>query len=404
MNNDSLEEREQLVVSLRQRILETIKPEMTQQAYEVVNGSDAYRRPQKDVIRSLYSEQKLQALARLGKSLKPAKVQNLIRFFATGAEIDPVNIEPELVEVEAGTTNADLFRLATAQWSVPPTAGYGRRMRWLVFDRYNDKLIGLFALCDPVIGLSTRDQWIGWDTAQKGRRLSAVMSAYAVGSVPPYSHILGGKLVTALLSSHQVSEAFKSKYLGRNSEYAQLTGKPPKFSDGILALIMITSAFGRSSLYNRVQLPGLVSLEKIGATKGWGHFQIEGDVFRDMRRLLKIENHPYAKGYEYGNGANWRMRLIRQALSSLEVDQDLLRHRIYREVYGMPMGTNWRNFLLGKADQLEVTLPEANVISKAAKERWILPRAVRRPDYQDWNDADIAKLFAPLLTQGRLSH
>ncbi len=34
-------------------------------------------------------------------------------------------------------------------------------MRYLVYDRNNDKLIGIFALTDPVFNLRVRDAWIG---------------------------------------------------------------------------------------------------------------------------------------------------------------------------------------------------------------------------------------------------
>ena len=51
----------------------------------------------------------------------------------------------------------DLFRAATLLWSVPVSRGYGRRMRYLVMDESNNKLIGLFALGDPVFNLKSRD-------------------------------------------------------------------------------------------------------------------------------------------------------------------------------------------------------------------------------------------------------
>ncbi len=71
-------------------------------------------------------------------------------------------------------------RYASLTWSVPVSNGYGRRMRFLVFDASNDKLMGLLALGDPVYNLRVRDQWIGWSVEQKNARLWHVMDAYVL--------------------------------------------------------------------------------------------------------------------------------------------------------------------------------------------------------------------------------
>ena len=62
-------------------------------------------------------------------------LRQLISDFASGVEIIPERIDPEIVQVDSGTRDADLFRLVTALWSVPVSRGFGRRMRFLVRDR-----------------------------------------------------------------------------------------------------------------------------------------------------------------------------------------------------------------------------------------------------------------------------
>jgi hypothetical protein len=44
---------------------------------------------------------------------------------------------------------SDLFRLASLTWAVPVSNGFGRTLRYLVWDEHNDKLIGLIAIGDP---------------------------------------------------------------------------------------------------------------------------------------------------------------------------------------------------------------------------------------------------------------
>jgi len=76
-------------------------------------------------------------------------------------------------------------------------------------DKSNDKLMGIFGLTDPVIGLKDRDEWIGWTKEQKENRLWHVLDAYILGAVPPYSELLGAKLVASLTTSNEVRDAFR---------------------------------------------------------------------------------------------------------------------------------------------------------------------------------------------------
>jgi hypothetical protein len=66
----------------------------------------------------------------------------LLDDFASGVDVVPEMIEPTIEPVVAGTRGADLFRLATLLWSVPVSRGYGRRMRFLVRDRFDGAMHG----------------------------------------------------------------------------------------------------------------------------------------------------------------------------------------------------------------------------------------------------------------------
>lgn len=349
----------------------------------------------KTVIRANHASQKRQLLLR-EKSALGRKYPILLQQFAAGSEIVPERICPVIRPVESDSDSGLLFRLATLLWSVPVSRGFGRRMRFLVLDEQNGKLIGIFALGDPVFNLRDRDKWIGWTVRDRELRLTNVMDAYVVGAVPPYNQLLGGKLVASLIGSAEVSEHFHGKYDGRAGIISgQL--KPAN-----LALVTVTSALGRSSLYNRLRLPGLVELCFVGRTQGWGHFQVPDDTFRKMRLLLRIDGHPYAEGHQYGDGPNWRMRVIREALGRIGMNPDLLRHGIAREIYAMPLSATFREYLQGKTQVFESQLPRADEIAAACRTRWIVPRSIRRPEYRDWSREQTAALFdglgAPAIT------
>lgn len=349
-------------------------------------------KPSKDLIRSLHSNQRQDYLERGISGLSRTRVNRLLPKFAQGKDVVPERIKPELVPVQSGADSEFLFRMATMLWSVPVSPGYGRRMRFLVMDQSNGKLIGIFALMDPVFNLTVRDTWIGWTTEQRGRRLTSVMDAYVLGAVPPYNMVLGGKLVGSLIGSAEVADAFREKYADAKGIISGVRKHPS------LALVTVTSALGRSSIYNRLRLPGLVEMFKVGESAGWGHFHVPKHTFVRMRRLLEMHGHRYARGYKFGSGPNWRIRSIREALKIIGMNEDLLRHGITREVYAMPLGQNWKAYLTGQTDECILLRPNASVIAGAALERWVIPRAKRQPDYESWTTSDVLAQLSPVLS------
>jgi len=331
----------------------------------------------KDLVRARHAAQRAefraseqQFLARRGRAL--------LSHFAEGQEVVPEAVDPVLSLVLSDTEDADLFRLATLLWSVPVSRGYGRRLRFLVRDRANGKLLGLFALTDPVFNLQARDAWIGWDVDDRRQRLVNVMDAHIVGAVPPYSSLLGGKVTAALMTSQEVCDAFAAKYSHRSGI---ISGQ---YKHAQLVLLTVTSALGRSSLYNRLKLPGTMEFQRIGQTMGWGHFHIPQPLFLLMRELLRREGHTYASGHDFGQGPNWRLRTAREAVKRVGLDPHLLRHGISREVYGSPLISNWRECLLGTDKVHTVVRPSASIIGMQAVNRWLIPRARTRHEYQQW--------------------
>src|SRR5258708_39377100 len=114
----------------------------------------------------------------------------LIKHFASGEDIDPTSITPVLQRISGGTWEGDLFRLASLTWSVPVSNGFGRRMRYLVWDQYHGRVAGIMALGDPVFNLSVRDNLIGWNSSDREKRLVNILDAYLLGAIPPYNMLL----------------------------------------------------------------------------------------------------------------------------------------------------------------------------------------------------------------------
>ena len=130
----------------------------------------------KDTIRTLHQDQR-NAILKTQRDFVLDMLPRLTRYFANGNEIDPTKIAPKIELIKADTWQAELFRLASLCWSVPVSAGFGRRLRYLVWDNHNDKLIGLMALGDPVFNLKVRDELVGWNVTDRSKRLVNILVA-----------------------------------------------------------------------------------------------------------------------------------------------------------------------------------------------------------------------------------
>lgn len=352
-----------------------------------LNGSRSHGTLSKEAIRDIHRIHREGARRRIHQALGN-KVSHFLEEIANGDEVDPEKIRPELVEARSDARTGDLFRFASLLWSIPVSQGYGRRLRYLVRDRTNGKLIGIFALGDPVFNLRVRDEWIGWNQAERRERLVNLMDAYVVGAVPPYSDLLGGKLVTSLIASNEVGRKFQERYGGREG---LISGKQKQAR---LALVTVTSALGRSSMYNRLRLiPNggtqtdrpVIDLRRLGVTTGYGHFQITDALFSQLRGVLQEDGHKYADGHQFGDGPNWRIRVARRGLQSLGLNpDDVLKHGIRREVYAMPIASNARAYLDGTDEEPVFDYKTVDEISELARERWLVPRGNRRPSYREF--------------------
>jgi len=332
----------------------------------------------KEHIRALHQLQRREVLDR-ERGFLEREWDSLSTSFANGSEVIPDRIRPRLEIVHADTRQARLFRLAGLLWSVPVSQGYGRRIRFLVWDDQNSKLIGLIALGDPVFNLKVRDTAIGWDAEDRRDRLVNVMDAYVLGAVPPYNRLLGGKLVAAMLRTRDVRDGFRHKYSGH---IGVISGQTKRAS---LVLVTTSSALGRSSVYNRVSLSGTRYLQSVGFTSGWGHFHVPGDLFNLIRKYLSAKDHAYTDNNRFGDGPNWKLRATRQALTMLGLDPNLLRHGIKREVFFCCLAKNARSVLRGSAIRPDYSgLLTAEQVGAAAVNRWMVPRAKSDDSYLQW--------------------
>ena len=382
----SLDARESSLKRKVRRHLRTLGFRKSDQGALEIAGRD------KDLIRATHSLQRRDRLA-ANASFLSQRAPTMFKYFASGREVDPESIAPVLERVIAGTWQTGLFRLASLTWSIPVSNGFGRRLRYLVWDGHNGKLIGLIAIGDPVFNLTVRDKLIGWDVPDRAARLVNVMDAYVLGALPPYNALLGGKMVACLVRSREMYDDFAKSYGGTTGI---ISGKKKKAH---LLAVTTSSSMGRSSVYNRLKLDGRAYFESIGYTDGWGHFHIPDTLFLELREYLRTIDHPYADQHQFGQGPNWRLRTTRAALAALGFRNDLLRHGIQREVFFCSLASNAEKLLrTGKGRPDLSSLRSARKVAEQAMERWMIPRSRRQPEFRAWTSDDLKHLLASRAT------
>jgi len=328
----------------------------------------------KEGIRSLHSHAIHENVKKNEKYLSRVE-KNVFEFFANGDDISPKKMDIRIEEVVAGKTSGDLFNYATCLWSVPVSKGFGRRTRFLVWDSHNEKLVGLFALGDPVFNLKCRDTHIGWNARDREERLYNTMDAFVLGAVPPYNILLGGKLIAMVATSNEVRDIIKRKYVDKTTIIDK------KNKDPTLAMITTSSALGKSSIYDRIKFENEMLYKSVGYSSGFGHFHISDGLFHKLTEVQEIENEGSTKKNRYGNGPNWKFRVIRKGLESIGLPSELIRHGIKREVYCVPLSKNYKEYLCGIDSEIDTIDMPLDKLFDEWKNRWLTKRSETRPDY-----------------------
>lgn len=283
---------------------------------------------------------------------------------AQGKDILKSEISPR-IEVCKTQKQHDLFRIFRYYWSSPYSEYVGRRIRLLIRDDGIDSspIIGIAALGSSIIHIPDRDKWIGWDKKTRTDNIIYTMDAYVLGALPPYNYLLGGKLVSYILASNEIREIYKEKYRNRMTI---IRGR--KASDWVC--IFTTSLYGNSSQYNRLKFKDRLLYIPIGYTSGYGTLHISNETFLAMQQLLMEKGIMVTN--RFGDGPNWRMRVIRLASDIIGFDSDiLLQHSFKRGIYAVPLAKNFRSFLFGKTDKpIYYNLPMQALV-KFWKERWL---------------------------------
>lgn len=223
---------------------------------------------------------------------------------------------------------------------------------------------------------------------------TAIADLSVCGSVPPYSPLIGGKLVAMLCASPTVVRAYEEKYASVSSEIASSMAGRPINRPAHLVYLGTTSLYGSgSSQYNRLRIPaGVVDessaeieFKMLGRSRSYGTSHLSGRTMKHLVALVEQSQGGRRMNSIFGEGVNPKLRKVREAIDVLGWPADhLLRHGRARLVYGVPLVRNLLPYLLGQdatPDYLfDVTEPDdIDRISSYWMNRWLAKR-VQRPE------------------------
>lgn len=295
--------------------------------------------------------------------------------FAEPKDVDANKIKPRL-ELAERQSQKNIFRIARLFWSLPYSRGYGRRLEYLIWDDNNGKLIGILGLQSPPLSLPARDKYYKIPNDCKINLVNLTMDAYTLGALPPYNDLLAGKLIVLAAASRDIRKDYERKYKGRSTVMLK------QVLPASLIAVTTLSAFGRSSIYNRVSKgkdgdKNLWAAHSLGRCEGWGtlHFS---DVLYAKMKVFHKQLLPDKPVINFGTGPRIRLQVTKYVLKCLGLPETLLRHNIKREVFVIPHVANLEAILSGSRKKPIYNDQTFDELAAFWKERYCLPRAETR--------------------------
>ena len=297
-------------------------------------------------------------------------------------EINPENISLELREVLPGSLESIIYRWWNlAWWSVPYQKSYGRQMRFLLWDKTHNAPFGIIGLQSPILKMAVRDNFLKIPKAELDFWINMSMQAQRLGALPPYNQLIGGKMVAMSLTSNELRKRYSEKY---DSYKTIIKDRAIKSN---LLFITTTSAFGRISIYNRLNYNKEPVAYILGFTKGSGSFHVTQELYTEIKSLLIDNNVNINTGF--GNGPSRKIKLLEKAFTILNL-KEYHYHNIQREFFFFPLAENYRKVIEEGEDVVYFDRPLTE-LTEYWKERWAIKRANNEDNWKHFSFAEFTE-------------
>ncbi|MFY9621750.1 MAG: Druantia anti-phage system protein DruA [Pyrinomonadaceae bacterium] len=240
------------------------------------------------------------------------------RLFISGADLRIESISPR-IHICRTDEDFEIFRYCGLLQSVPSGQRIGRRISALVYDdsqRDQRTVMGAIGLASSMYTLGCRDTYLGWvgrDSKNlKETGLKRIMDLALCVSVPPYSFLLGGKLMALLAMTDPFRKEFRRKY------GAPLLGVGTSCATGL-----------HCPIFNRIMVRPGGLYRHIGETVGYTISFFSADTMRAARLLASSQG-----GVRQGEFSLRPMRILNQALRVCDLPYEpLARLGLQKAIY-----------------------------------------------------------------------
>lgn len=366
---------------LRNKIVESLKS----QGF-AINPHLRPKNDEKDTLKRIH-EQKRKEQLRLHKNFLIKNVEEIKKYSTSGKELEPENIDLELIEVKPSSFYSKLFFWWNlVWWSIPYDKPIGRQMRFILWDNYHNAPFGLFSLQSPPLRSSVRDNFLGLDSKNVEHWINQSLYGQRIGALPPYNELLGGKMVAMSLTSNEVRDSYAKKYQNKKTILQK------QILPNRLLFLTTTSAYGKSSVYERIKYKNEMVSQFIGFTAGSGTFQLPEDLYRACLEYLEQNNINIERGY--GTGPSRKMKLTATAFRHLGIPEYSY-HNIRRGYYLFSNVKNLQQMIQNDEKPIWYDRPFVELCN-FWKERWCTPRCHR---IDTWRNHDTDKFFRKIVLE-----
>ncbi len=358
---------------LREKIIKALKS----QGF-AINPHLRPENDEKDTIKKIHEQKKKEQL-KLHKKFLIKNLNNIKELSMSAKELKPNKINLELIEVKTESFHSKLFFWWNlVWWSIPYDHPIGRQMRFMLWDNYHDAPFGLFCLQSPPLRSTVRDRFLGLNNRDVDYWINQSLYGQRIGALPPYNELLGGKMVALSITSNEVRTAYTKKYEDRKTLL-----KERKLPNRLL-FTTTTSAYGKSSVYERITYNAEPVSRFIGYTSGSGTFHIPEGLYLECLQYLEQKGKDIKRGY--GTGPSRKMKLIANAFSYLKIPT-FSYHNIRRGYYLLPNVENLHEVIHKDQEPLWYDRPFGELATFWLN-RWCVPRSNRIDRWKDFNNND----------------
>jgi hypothetical protein len=284
-------------------------------------------------------------------------------------------IEPEIKFVSAEDKRAveDWYMVRIFCHSMSFDQNPGRFLRYTIYDRTTEKILGIASIGSDVVSIQCRDKWIGWSHKERlasGRLNNSAIGTCIMATQPFGYNFLGGKLAASLLCTKEVSKSWEDTYQNK------------------LVGLTTTSLYGTSSMYNSIPY-----WKKLGASQGKIAIKPDDKFYNKWHQFLKGK-YPelYLKtitSSHDGPVTGVKQKIMSMMFKEMGISSSKYAHGFERGVYYAPLYENTREFLRGEIEDKDL-IPLVKLSSD-------------RNGIVDWWRSKAIRRYEKLLSEDRLN-